>query len=643
MLIARVQLPDGRIARFEVAEGTPPADIEAAAARMFAPKAPTAFERGLNNDSPVTQGLVSAMQGPTFGFSDEIAGGVESLLTGRPYADTRDEYRGMVARQAKDFPVANVLTQLATSAPLMAVGGPLGAGRLTAPTMLGRTGQAAAVGGVQGVVRGAGESRADSASGIAKDAAMGGATSAVLSGAVVPVQAAVSGMARTVASNFRPSTAEQYARGKVAEAFARDSTLKTPTMTQPAARMRTLGDEARAVDAGGENVRQLLDTQAMLPGRTKQAAASAIRQRQAGRGDRLISAAEREMNPSGLRLSDTIDDLIARREEAARPLYAKLYRRSIKPDAELTQIVAAAQELGADKVAQRIATARQQPFTLEPNAQRMSMADLDRLKQGLDDIIQGSIDQTGKMNKVGAAVVDLKMKLTAKLDGLTKGAYAQARQAFAGPAQLIDAAQTGRRALSMDAQAIAKAMQGMTDGESEAYRLGAFEALRAKLGTQSGQTQVMNLWREKTTRDKLKALFGSERAFRTFASRVGAESRMRGIESVGRGSQTASRQFAAGDLDVDAIESARQGASAVASGNIPAMLGAVARQWNKVQTPEPVRDRIGQLLLQRGAQGRATLAELEQMLRRINDERARWILGAGAAAPVVNPLMPPQN
>ena len=108
--------------------------------------------------------------------------------------------------------------------------------------------------------------------------------------------------------------------------------------------------------------------------------------------------------------------------------------------------------------------------------------------------------------------------------------------------------------MTMDDSKIESITAGMGASELEGFRIGAFEALRAKLGKEAGQTEILKMWKEDATREKLKAIFPNERAFREFASRVAAEARMKGLDQVGRGSQTAARQYGAGDLDVELKE-----------------------------------------------------------------------------------------
>lgn len=594
------------------------------------------------------RGLASVMQGPTFGFADELAGavggGLSALRGGEfrtGYERVRDLARGAAKQESEDRPILSTATRLAASAPTMLFN-PLSS--LMAPTsVVGRTGLAAAQGGIFGGLSGAGESTATDALGVAGDAAKGGALSAVLGGAAAPLAAVVGGGARKITSRMGGSAADRYAQEKVAEALLRDAPDASPAaaLGRATTRLGSLGPEARVADVSGQNTRQLLDTLATLPGKTKQAAEEAIRLRQAGRADRMIGSAQAGLNPSGLRLSDTIDDLVARRSEAAAPIYQELYKLTIAPTGTLREIVDAADKLGAGAAAKRMATAARTPYSLAKDAPQMQMRDLDQLKQGLDDII-GAHQRAGN-NKEAAAVLGLKKDLTEELDGLTGGVYRQAREAFAGPSALIDAAESGRKALTLDDANIGKSMRSMTQGEQEAFRVGAAEALRAKLGTRSGQTQIIELWREKGMQEKLKAIFGSERAYREFAADVARERRMKGLESVGRGSQTAARQYGAGDLDLSAVTDAATTAGSIAHGNVPGMLGGLAQMWNRVQTPEPVRDRMGSILLSQGAGGRRDLQELARALQEVNRTRTQRAGMLGAAGGQLYSAVPSAN
>lgn len=576
--------------------------------------------------------LLATMQGPTFGFGDEIIGGIvggaKTLFNDKPlrqnYEETRDAVRSVVKQQERDEPVRTAASQLLTS---MAVGGPFA--RLL-PAGTGMAGQAAAAGGV-GMVSGAlnalGDSQAKDASGLAGDAGVGAGIGLAMGGLGVPLMRGAGAAGQAIVSNFSDSAALQYARQKVAEAFARDQ--RTPQ--QAVTRLDRLGTEATVADVGGQNTRQLLDTLAVLPGRTKDQVETVIRNRQASRADRMIDAAESASGTGGLRLSTEMNDWMAQREAAAGPLYERVTRMTVRPNASLMATIDAADQLGATQLGQKMAIARQQPWTLDTTGnQPYSMRDLDNLKKGLDQLVSKETKPDGRLTPLGASYDDLRRDLIKKLDQSTMGQYKAARDAFAGPSAIMDAANAGRNALTKDDATIKTMQAGMSLSEKDAFALGAFEALRAKLGARAGQTQMMELWREKGMQEKLKAIFGSERAYREFAASVAKERQLKQLETVGRGSQTAARMYGAGDLDMPAIQAAGQMVGNASAMNVPGVLQSGANLWNRVKLPEPVRDQMGQILLSRNRQG---LLDLEDTMRQVEESRRRQAAAYGISLP----------
>jgi hypothetical protein len=496
-----------------------------------------------------------------------------------------------------------------------------------------RAAQAAGAGAVYGGVTGATGSSADTLGGMLADGARGAGTGAVLGGVATPVTAVLGAVSGNAMQRLSKTSAAEYAKQKIAEALARDArgTLATGgytnPLTQAAGRLSKLGDEATLADAGGRNTNQLLDTLATLPGRTKDAAYNVLRQRTAGVGDRLRTAAEEALDTQGQRLPTTVESLITRREGDAAPLYAKIRQTSIRPTQKLSEIVAAADELGATKLGREIATARQLPFTLD-TAQpgKWQMSDLDHVKQGIDQVLSSrkAMNADGTLTPLGNAYQTLKTRLVGELDAATtnpqtgESLYRNARTAFSEPSKLIDAANAGKLAINRDEASIMSTMQGMTANELQAFRIGAFEGLRGKLGTQGGQTNIMNMWKEPATQEKLKAVFGDLRSYREFASSVAKEAQLKRLQSVGAGSQTAARAAGMGDLDLSALTEAGGGIAAAKSGNLLSALGSAKNVWNRVATPQSVRDQMGSMLLAKGADGARNLNSLEALVQSIN-------------------------
>ncbi len=243
---------------------------------------------------------------------------------------------------------------------------------------------------------------------------------------------------------------------------------------------------------------------------------------------------------------------------------------------------------------------------------------LDTLKQSLYDSAQtlkqsGSSQQANAYDDVRKNLMSLLEAKSPKVGG--QSAYGQAMKTWAGPSQMMDAAEAGRKSMTGDIMDIKQLTKDFTQSEIDAYRIGALQALRQKTGTEAGQTSLLKMWKEPATQERLREVFGND--YRQFASAVAKEARLKGMESAGRGSQTAARLAGAADLDVAPLAQAGQ---AIASGTPTGILTGLTNLYGRIQTPEPVRNEIGQILLSRERQ---KLMDMAQTIQRVNEERAR--------------------
>ena len=608
--------------------------------QVTAPAERRAYRQGRTEAGGVTRGLANVLQGPTFGFADEIGGGIGALIDvarrggslTEAYRTNRDYLRGASDQAAADNPLLSAVTQSMASTPTMVLG--MGANLVRGAGTAANVGRAAITGATTGALTGAGRSEASSLGGVATDAAEGAATGAALGSAASGLGAAVGAVGRNVAARAGGQTTRDVAAEKLAEALLRDARGAAAQSGDAAAarttaRLRTLGPEATLADAGGANVRQLADTLATLPGATKDAAERLIRDRQAGRAARLIGSADAALGAGGQRLAPTLQALEQQRAAGAAPLYNALRGSQLAPTDEMRSIIAAAEELGAGRLARTIATAERQAYTLgDDAAQAYRFADLDRLKRGLDTMISREVE-SGRTTATGAALTSLKNALVGEMDRATidpatgKSLYAAARAAYAGPSALMGAAEAGRAAVSAGETGIRQAMAGLSESELQAFRVGAFDALRTKIGTsEGGRGEILGLWKNPSARERLQALFGDERSFRRFAADAARESRLKALESVGRGSQTAARQFGAGDLDMDALQAIGTAGRDIATGSPIGAAAALSTAWNRVAMPEAVRDEIGRMLLARGPDAAASLNGLRGTASRVQSARA---------------------
>ena len=647
-----------------------------------APSKSPAYEAGTKK-SELEKGFLTAMQGPTFGFYDELAGAlaapITSMQTGKPlseaYQQERDIRRGATESYMKENPWTSAGLQGVASIPTMLAGLPMRAagvvskavmptvefaapkiaqtvsniGRyLTAAPEAGKVmgmGQRmvqAGTGGVgYGLLGGVGASEGQTTGEIAADAGKSALMGAVLGPITQPVMGVLGAAGRQVAARVSPERAATYAQQKVAEALLRDTPpdLLESAFGMAQARMGKFGPEARIADVGGANVRQLLDTIATLPGETKQMLERAIRERQAGRAGRLVTAADEALGTQGAQFQQSVDAFNAQRQSESRPFYDIIDKATVKVDDTLAALLKRSESLqGPAELLYKTKTGQTLDLANLQKGDFVPMNVLDTLKHSLYDSAQtlkraGGGQQANAYDDVRKDLITVLTDKSPRLGG--KSAYAQAMEKWAGPSQMKDAAELGRTAMTGDIVNFKQELVGLTQSEMDAFRVGALQALRQKTGTEAGQTSLLKMWKEPATQERLKAVFNND--YREFASAVAKEARLKGLESAGRGSQTAARLAGMEDIGLPAAMAAGQ---AVSTGNVPGMAAAATNIFNRMGTPEPVRAEMGRLLLSREQQ---RLVELGDQIRKMNEARARAAgyggYTAGQAGRVTSPVI----
>ena len=612
-------------------------------------------EAGANAPGAV-QGLISVLQGPTLGFSDEILGGIggayDTLTKGGDYLPNyranRDYLRGAAEFEQKQNPWTTGITQTMASAPLSVLrlfgAAPQVANTMAAPSvnMLGQGMTAAGTGALFGTVGGAGASTSDTLSGVGLDALKGGALSAAIGGGSVPIIRGAGAVGGNIAQRFNPSSATTAAQLEIAQALARDAKAKQ-IAGNPVIAARTtlpaLGEPAVIADVGGASTRGLLDTMATLPGRTKEAVSQFIRQRESvGAAPRMISAAEESLGVQGQRLAPTLEALTAEQTARAAPIYKQLENVSFRADDELVKLLA--REPGAHKAAEISARRRGEPnidLSLIKAGDDVPLAALDKIKRTLWDMADSAKEAvTKKPTSASRDIESIRVALTDKLDRLSpkdaagNSIYKKARDAFADPAELKDAANIGAKALSQTETRISDQIKNFSQAELDAFRVGAFESLRQKLGTSlGGRTEIINAYKNPVVKEKLQTIFGSENAYQTFATKMANEERFRLLNATDKGSQTASRLAAADDLGMGALRDVAGIASGVAGGSPVGISQGMVNLFNRTKMPETTRNELGRILLTGGQEGQNNLRSMMQAGERVARQRQEAARRAG--------------
>jgi hypothetical protein len=605
---------------------------------------------------PSKMGLAAA-QGLTFNFAPKIAGvgaaGLDILQRGinanptEAYANTRDYIKGVNEQFRETNPKTAFASEVVGGLPLLLT--PLGMTSKAAQTAEAlsaaqKMATAAKMAGTQVTISAVGASDINPAinpitfaEDVAKKAAIATAAGGVLSGTGQGIYNVGSNVAQRISSE----SAKEAARIKLAQALQRGSSEEGANAAlNRVTREMGLNPNASIAQAGGPSALGQLDVLASMPGQAKTLVERRIREQQTFRPDRLVNAADEALGTQGKGFTATLEALDATKKATSAPLYKQLENVSVKVDPELQSLIQASTSAHG-KAELLTQLNRQLPIDISKlkTGDDVPLKVLDVVKQSLYDLGESARGEFGKATNTSRAYDDLRTALTRKLEAVSPrnesgSIYRQALDAYAGPSQLSNAVVKGRTAMKQDDIALSDLMGNMSKSELEAFRIGALQSLKDKVGTEAGQTSLLKMWKEPTTSNRLKEIFGDN--YQKFAQEVSKEARLKPLEQVGRGSGTFSRMSGAEDLGImpTTIQTGKAIAN-VATGNPLAAAGEASNVKNRIgqvinQMPETTRNELAKMLLLRGSQGQAEIEKTAALIRALNKRSMQTQSGIGS-------------
>jgi len=428
--------------------------------------------------------------GPTLtSAGNQVDAWVNNAL-GFPEQTAEDRARINAAEQA-EFPLAaGVGTVAGAVGPLTGLGMTSAlAGR--ALGMTGGLGSQMVMGGLSG----AGIAGADT---LARGGDLGDAgQSAMLGGAV-------GGIAPLAFKGIGAGVGALAGRGvpKAAQNVAR--AMQADEITAPGLQraMAQMGPDATLMDMG-PNLQSLAGGIASVRGPGQKMLRDTITNR-AKAGPARVAADVGRTIGKGQEIGGLTQQIITAQKTAADPLYAAVRDVPIKLEGNLKLV--ASTPLGRQAFKQGIEMAANdgvQPGTL-------TIGVLDYAKQALDDIASEA-KRLGKGN-ANRQAANMARLLASEGDKIAPG-YKQAREAFAGPAAVLEAIEEGRATFKADMSPadMQRLMADMTTSEKDAFLQGAQTAVADLLGNSANDVAaVRNLLRKPYNEAKLRALIGSE-------------------------------------------------------------------------------------------------------------------------------------
>lgn len=499
----------------------------------------------------------SIASGVTFGYADELAAKMDQI-TGR--GGSYDE--NLKKEQARDAQIpaaikipgeiAGAVGGAVAAAPVTgALAVASGAARL--PALV----RAAGIGATGGALFGSGDAQqGERLEGAAKGGAIG-----TVAGPAISLAARGIG---SVVQNVRGAVSPQAnVTADLARAIERDGT--TPqALTQ---RMDELNQVrpgvANLADAGGENVKGLLERVAQTPGAGRTVVVPALTGRQQGQMARL-SGDLRELTGTHQSAMQAITETMEQRAQAARPAYDAAMNFNAREVPEIARAWDNATSTGWGQSILRSPDFRrtlQTEYGIADPANAPLMTVIDAWKKRADDQVNEAI-RSGNNNKA-RVLSDMRDRVVETVDQHNP-AYAEARAAWAGPTRYMNAIEEGRNILNtrVSAEELARGVENMAAADQEAFRIGAVSSIIGKMGSDPARMPDLTKYlRSPEMRAKLVAIMPTAEARQTWEQRLNFEADSSALTGRALGNSATARRLAeredadgiVGDLVMDAF------------------------------------------------------------------------------------------
>jgi len=520
----------------------------------------------------------SALQGLSFGFSDEAEAGIKALLGKGSYEQNLASLQLAKEQFEQESPGLAMASEFAGAIPTALVGG---AGAYRAAQMLSQRAPGIAqavsprVTGIGGAAVGGGVASGVTGAGTAEPGQrMAGAASAAPIGAALGPAVRVAPQAVSALPGVRQGldigreVLSKIPGVDITTDFARRADVKLLQALQQdgfspdqiAARIQSIKQSGykpeTIMELGGTATRTLADTIAGYPG-ARGFAAELAESRGAGQVERVMTDFRQSLRVDADAF-ELAEDIIKKRDAAAAPLYRQAYQEGgVISDDRFMGFMKIPQFKDAYARAKRIAALDgidlPEKATDIEKIGGFDLMTLDYIKRGLDDVLF-----TGKQPGSGIGKTELgKLKqkrneFVAIIDEAGPASYRQARQAFAGPTEVADAIDMGRKFANIDPRQLAKDFEKLSEAEKDGFRVGVFDAIKseAEKGVE-GRNIIPKIWNSIKRKDQVRALIGDD-AFQELSDKLRRENLIKESDvSIMSGSPTQRRQLAQREFEAE--------------------------------------------------------------------------------------------
>lgn len=577
--------------------------------------------------SPRAEAARSAVGGATFGLGEEIESALRTgAISGPQYEEMRNRLRAQQKEFQKEYPVAGTVTEFggAIAAPLagfklLGRAAPAVQEAISGVTLPGQIARGAGVGAATGALTGAGTAETDVTGKAIETGVFGG----ILGGTVPVVLRGAGNVIKNVLTASGVGDQPGAASKMIMNRLQKDDL--TPDEAQAVLDdLRKIGVPNPVIADLGKSLRDLGYAGYVVPSKQKGITERFLEDRLIDQPSDivkgLVEKAGLGKNVSGY---EYLNSLISNQQSAARQAYPKAYSKAVDARDFRQYVDRPVFQQAYDEAVKRAGVRGDTLPDLEQirNAQFVPTDVLHQIKIGLDRIVEGQTDITGKVSAYGRDVSVVRREFNDLIKAKNPD-YAKANAQFADSERIQGAFITGQKYQRLDPKEAIDKLKKMNDAEKESFRLGMMADVNERLSNFKGGDFTRQIFKSPKQKSLMRYAFDDEAKFNEFNKYVtGLEEQSKTAKNIIRGSPTGERlatgegaaelgslaqNYARGGLTGVAMDIARQGLARTKgiSGETSAEL------QKRLFTTDPIEQRAILSELQRRTQGMKPLGNV---------------------------------
>jgi hypothetical protein len=502
--------------------------------------------------SPRAEALRSAAGGAALGFGEEIESALRTgAISGQQYEELRNTLRAQQKQFQQDYPVTGTVTEFggALAAPFGAFkalgrAAPAVQQAITGATIPGQITRGAATGAATGALTGAGTAETDIGGKALESGVFGGVV-----GGTVPLLLRGAG---TVIKNVLTASGVGDQPGAASKMIM--NRLQKDDLTPDEAQatlddLRKIGVPNPVIADLGKSLRDLGYASYVVPSKQKGATERFLEDRLIDQPSDIVSGLVEKAglgkNVSGY---EYLNSLISNQQSAARQAYPKAYSKAIDARDFRKYVDRPVFQQAYEEAVKRAGVRGDTLPDLEQirNAQFVPTDVLHQMKIGLDRIVEGQTDITGKVTAYGRDVSGVRREFNDLIKEKNPD-YAKANAQFADSERIQSAFITGQKYQRLDPKEALDKLKKMNDSEKESFRLGMMADVNERLSNFKGGDFSRQIFKSPKQKSLMRYAFSDEAKFNEFNKYItGLEEQSKTAKNIIRGSPTGER-FATGE------------------------------------------------------------------------------------------------